>query len=64
MKNCSHRTKITGTNSCTAGSEEYNKMKLLEDKILAEGIAVNENILKADGFINHQVDPALMKAVG
>ena len=39
-------------------------MKLLEDKILAEGIAVNENILKADGFINHQVDPALMKAVG
>jgi len=64
MKNCSHRTKITGTNSCTAGSEEDNKMKLLEDKILAEGIAVNENILKADGFINHQVDPALMKAVG
>ncbi len=39
-------------------------MKLLEEKVLAEGIAVNENILKADGFLNHQVDPDLMKAVG
>ena len=32
-------------------------MKLLEDKILAEGIAESENILKVDSFINHQVDP-------
>lgn len=39
-------------------------MKLLREKVLAEGIAVNENILKVDGFINHQVDPELMKAVG
>ena len=39
-------------------------MKLLEEKVLKEGIAMNENILKVDGFINHQVDPALMKAIG
>ena len=39
-------------------------MKLLEEKVLAEGKAINENILKVDGFINHQVDPELMKAIG
>ena len=39
-------------------------MKLLEEKVLREGIAVNENILKVDGFINHQIDPELMKAIG
>ncbi len=39
-------------------------MKLLEEKVVKEGIAISENILKVDGFINHQVDPALMKAIG
>ena len=39
-------------------------MELLEDKILSDGIAVNENILKVDSFINHQVDPELMVALG
>lgn len=39
-------------------------MKLLEEKILSDGVAVNENILKVDGFINHQVDPVLMQAIG
>ena len=39
-------------------------MKLLEEKVLQEGIAVNENILKVDSFINHQIDPVLMKAIG
>ncbi len=39
-------------------------MKLLEEKVLAEGKAIDENILKVDGFINHQIDPELMKAVG
>lgn len=39
-------------------------MKLLEEKVLAEGKALNENILKVDSFINHQVDPELMKAIG
>lgn len=39
-------------------------VKLLEEKILAEGKAIGENILKVDGFINHQVDPLLMKQIG
>lgn len=39
-------------------------MKLLEEKILSDGDAVNEHILKVDSFINHQVDPVLMQEVG
>lgn len=39
-------------------------MKLLEDKILKEGIVLNNEILKVDGFINQQVDPFLMKEIG
>ncbi len=39
-------------------------MKILEDMILERGIAVNEDILKVDSFINHQVDPELMKNIG
>ncbi len=39
-------------------------MKLLEEKIRAEGRAVNEEILKVDSFINHQADPVFMKQVG
>lgn len=39
-------------------------MKLLEEKILAEGIAESDSILKVDSFINHQIDPALMKRLG
>ena len=35
-------------------------MKILEEKILTEGIAVNEDILKVDSFVNHQVDPVLI----
>ena len=36
-------------------------MELLKDKIIQDGIAVNEHILKVDSFINHQVDPKLMR---
>ena len=39
-------------------------MKLLEEKILSDGVAVNEDILKVDSFINHQVDPELMIEIG
>lgn len=39
-------------------------MKLLEEKILAEGRAINEDILKVDSFVNHQVEPLLMKEIG
>ncbi|MBO5069613.1 MAG: xanthine phosphoribosyltransferase [Roseburia sp.] len=39
-------------------------MKILEEKILSEGRALGEDILKVDSFINHQVDPVLMQQIG
>ncbi|EOS24244.1 xanthine phosphoribosyltransferase [Lachnospiraceae bacterium 3-1] len=39
-------------------------MKLLEEKIKQDGIAVNKHILKVDSFINHQIDPGLMQEMG
>jgi xanthine phosphoribosyltransferase len=43
---------------------EVKKLKLLKDRILAEGRALSDSVLKVDGFLNHQVDPDLMQAVG
>ncbi len=39
-------------------------MKLLEDRILQDGTILGEDILKVDGFINHQVDVDLMEELG
>jgi xanthine phosphoribosyltransferase len=39
-------------------------MRELEDRILREGRNLGNGILKVDGFVNHQVDPALMDACG
>ncbi|MHA8110073.1 xanthine phosphoribosyltransferase [Lactobacillaceae bacterium Melli_B4] len=39
-------------------------MKLLEDRIKAEGTVLPGNILKVDRFLNHQVDPKLMDQIG
>ena len=39
-------------------------MKELEQRILRDGKNLGNGILKVDGFINHQVDPALMDACG
>jgi xanthine phosphoribosyltransferase len=39
-------------------------MKALIEKIRTEGRNLGNGILKVDSFINHQVDPALMLAVG
>lgn len=39
-------------------------MKLLKDRILMDGNALSENVLKVDSFLNHQIDAKLMKAVG
>ncbi len=39
-------------------------MKLLEDMILQKGKIINEDVLKVDNFINHQVDSKLMKEIG
>lgn len=39
-------------------------MKALKERIRREGKNLGNGILKVDAFINHQVDPALMLAVG
>ena len=39
-------------------------MNELKNRIRAEGKYLGKGILKVDGFINHQVDPALMKSCG
>lgn len=39
-------------------------MKQLENKILAEGKVLSDTVLKVDSFLNHQIDPELMQAIG
>lgn len=39
-------------------------MQLLKDRILKEGKSFEGGILKVDSFINHQMDPILMKSIG
>lgn len=39
-------------------------MKVLHNKILQEGQALNETVLKVDSFINHGVDAQLMFEIG
>lgn len=39
-------------------------MKLLKDRILKDGRSFEGGILKVDSFINHQMDPILMKSIG
>ena len=39
-------------------------MKLLEDRIRSDGEFLPGNVLKINSFLNHQVDPELMKKVG
>jgi xanthine phosphoribosyltransferase len=40
------------------------RVEALKDRIRREGKNLGNGILKVDGFINHQVDPALMLAIG
>lgn len=39
-------------------------MKELKNRIINHGHVVNNSILKVDSFINHQIDPNLMMAIG
>ncbi|HWO74434.1 MAG TPA: xanthine phosphoribosyltransferase [Bacillus sp. (in: firmicutes)] len=39
-------------------------MKLLHEKIRQNGKVLSDTVLKVDSFLNHQVDPQLMKAIG
>ena len=39
-------------------------MKLLEERILRDGVALDADVLKVDGFLNHQMDVALFDEMG
>lgn len=39
-------------------------MKLLKEKIMNEGKVLSDTVLKVDSFLNHQIDPQLMKEIG
>jgi xanthine phosphoribosyltransferase len=39
-------------------------MRLLEEKIKKDGRVLNDNVLKVDSFLNHQIDPQLMNELG
>ncbi|HLQ72993.1 MAG TPA: xanthine phosphoribosyltransferase [Bacillota bacterium] len=39
-------------------------MKALKEKIVNEGKVLSEDVLQVDTFLNHQIDPYLMKQIG
>ncbi|MDN4607336.1 xanthine phosphoribosyltransferase [Sporosarcina highlanderae] len=39
-------------------------MKQLQEKIMQDGKVLSDEVLKVDTFLNHQIDPELMKAIG
>ena len=39
-------------------------MKILEQRIKKDGRVLGKDVLKVDSFLNHQVDPELMQAMG
>nr|WP_218949633.1 MULTISPECIES: xanthine phosphoribosyltransferase [unclassified Acinetobacter] len=43
---------------------EDSPVHALEQKILAEGIVLSEEVLKVDSFLNHQIDPVMMQQIG
>lgn len=38
-------------------------MSYLKEKILKDGVVLNENVLKVDSFLNHQIDPVVLKEI-
>ena len=39
-------------------------MELLKNKILTDGTVNNEEVLKVDSFLNHQIEAALLNEIG
>ncbi|HEC2191336.1 TPA: xanthine phosphoribosyltransferase, partial [Staphylococcus delphini] len=39
-------------------------MDALRRKVIEDGVVIDEKILKVDGFLNHQIDAALMYDIG
>ncbi|MFB9220308.1 xanthine phosphoribosyltransferase [Kurthia sibirica] len=43
---------------------EFLIVKALQDKIIKDGKVLSADVLKVDSFLNHQIDPQLMQAIG
>ncbi|MEI2690215.1 MAG: hypothetical protein V9H69_11105 [Anaerolineae bacterium] len=54
----------TNPPSCPPLPPPRSSMEILKERISRDGVNLGNGILKVDSFINHQVDPALMLAVG
>ena len=39
-------------------------MELLKERIRKDGVIKEGNVLKVDSFLNHRVDPVLMRQIG
>ncbi|MCO4358608.1 xanthine phosphoribosyltransferase [Staphylococcus agnetis] len=39
-------------------------MERLKNKVIEDGVVIDEKILKVDGFLNHQIDAELMHEIG
>ena len=39
-------------------------MKILKDRIVADGVAIGTEIVKVDSFLNHQIDVELLDQIG
>lgn len=44
--------------------KEGIQVKLLKDKIVEVGKVLSKDVLKVDAFLNHQIDPVVIKAIG
>ena len=38
-------------------------MSYLKEKMVKDAVVVNENVVKVDSFLNHQLDPAVLKEI-
>lgn len=39
-------------------------MSYLKEKLKTDGVVLNDSVLKVDSFLNHQIDPAVLKEIG
>lgn len=40
-----------------------HQMSYLKEKIIQDGIVLNNSVLKVDSFLNHQIDPTVMREI-
>src|SRR6478609_36944 len=58
------REQFNAQTSCHPSDSYGGIVNELKERILRDGKALGDGILKVDGFINHQVDPMLMDLCG